>query len=224
MTATRPALTGDVAATARPARLAAIGLGGWSQAQAHTGSAYLVLPGCDTRDEGRRAAFAERFGCRPYASQRDLLGDPDVDRVIGAVPNDQHADVVAAAADAGKHVLVQKPLAVTVPDLARIRRAIESWGAVLACGHTARRLASVRQLKRKIDGRNIGTVTPVEAIDGNHLDRHPAEAQPELSSGDGGRGDGGPPSRLPWRPAGAQRGLVVQDRILNGGSRAVGAS
>lgn len=169
MTDTRPAPTGDLATPRRPARLGAIGLGGWGQALAlaYAGSPSLVLHGCHSRDEGRRAAFAERFGCRPYPSQQELLADPEVDAVVIAVPNDRHADVVVAAAAAGKHVFVDKPLAVTVADLARIRRAVESSGVVLACGHTARRLAGIRQLKREIDGRSIGTVTSVEAVYGN---------------------------------------------------------
>lgn len=169
MTTARLAATGDLATSRRPARLGAIGLGGWGQAlaTAYASSPALVLHGCHSRDEGRRAAFAERFSCRSYPSQQELLADPEVDGVIVAVPNDRHADVVVAAAAAGKHVFVEKPLAVTEADLVRIRRAVEATGVVLACGHTARRLAGIRQLKREVDGQSIGTVTSVEAVYGN---------------------------------------------------------
>lgn len=169
MSAIRPASTQDLAAPQRPVRLAAIGLGGWGQAlaRAYTGSPALVLQGCHSRDESRRTAFAECFGCRPYRSQDELLADPEVDGVVIAVPNDQHADVISAAATAGKHVFVEKPLAVSVADLARIRRVVQSSEVVLACGHTARRLAGVRQLKREIAEGRLGAVTSVAAVYGN---------------------------------------------------------
>lgn len=169
MSAMAPASIQVQRGTQRPAHLAAIGLGGWGQAlaRAYTASSSLVLHGCYAHDADRRHAFAESFECRSYGSQEELLADPEVDGVVIAVPNDQHADVIAAAAAAGKHVFVEKPLAVTVADLTKIRQAVRQAEVVLACGHTARRLSGVRQLKREIDGGGLGVVTSVEAVYGN---------------------------------------------------------
>lgn len=61
-------------------------------------------------------ALAERWQLpRHYAAWQDLVADPEVDALAIAVPNDLHAEIAIAAARAGKHVMCEKPLAISLP-------------------------------------------------------------------------------------------------------------
>lgn len=73
------------------------------------------------RDETRARVMADRFGiARAYGSYDALLADPEVEAVYVALPNHLHVEWVAKAAAAGKHVLVEKPIALTRADLAAL--------------------------------------------------------------------------------------------------------
>ena len=70
-----------------------------------------------------RDRFAAEFGARAYADWRDLLADPAVDAVYIAAPHQFHAQQAVAAAQAGKHVLVEKPMALSLDDCRAMARA-----------------------------------------------------------------------------------------------------
>ncbi len=99
--------------------------------------AMVADPGCQlvagtSRDRGRAEAFATRFGAaRAYTAFEDMLADPEVEAVFIATPNALHADQVVAAADAGKHVLCDKPLAITADDASRAVEACAAAGVAL---------------------------------------------------------------------------------------------
>lgn len=136
-------------------------------ARAYAGSELVELRSCYTRNSERRASFAAEFGCDQDDSLAALLGRDDIDAVVITAPNDQHAPLIEAAAAAGKHAYTEKPVAVDVADLRRIRRAVTSSGIVFACGHSARRLAGMRALKEIVDTGEAGQVSAVEAVFGN---------------------------------------------------------
>jgi 1,5-anhydro-D-fructose reductase (1,5-anhydro-D-mannitol-forming) len=84
-------------------------------APAITASPQGELRGVVSRDQGRAEAFAGRHGAaKALTSFDELLADPGVDAVYIATPNALHADQVMAAARAGKHVMCDKPLALSV--------------------------------------------------------------------------------------------------------------
>ena len=174
-----------------PTRLAAIGLGRWARimASAYYQSDAVELVSCFTRNPDRRAKFAADYGCAEEASLEALLSRDDIEGVVVTVPNDQHATVIEAAARAGKHVYVEKPVAVDAADIKRIRAVVAETGIVFACGHSARRLAGVREMRRCLDTGEIGTPSMVEAVFSN-------ERGLELNEGDW-RGD---PERAPGGP------------------------
>lgn len=151
------------------ARLAAVGLGRWARvmARAYAGSDVAELASCYTRNPERRAAFAADFGCDQDESLKALLARDDIDGIVVTAPNDQHAPIIEAAAAAGKHVYTEKPVAVDLADLRRIRRAVLGSGIVFACGHSARRLSGLREMKRLITDGEVGSVSMVEAVFGN---------------------------------------------------------
>src|SRR5260370_36929827 len=83
------------------------------------------LVGVVSRAQGRADAFAAKHGAdRAYARYEDLLGDPDVGVVVITTPNALHVSQVVAAANAGKHVLCDKPLATNAADA---EVAVQAW-------------------------------------------------------------------------------------------------
>jgi UDP-N-acetyl-2-amino-2-deoxyglucuronate dehydrogenase len=151
------------------ARLAAVGLGRWARVMArnYVGSDVAELTTCYTRNPERRGAFAAEFGCDQDESLEGLLARGDVDGIVITAPNDQHAAIIEAAAAADKHVYTEKPVAVSLADLRRIRRAVTGSGIVFACGHSARRLSGLREMKRQITNGETGSVSMTEAVFGN---------------------------------------------------------
>ena len=86
-----------------------------------------------SRDVDRADAFAARHGlATAYGSYEALLDDPDVDVVYNSLPNRMHAEWTIRAAEAGKHVLCEKPLACTLEEVDAIAAAAERNGVVVA--------------------------------------------------------------------------------------------
>jgi predicted dehydrogenase len=115
-------------------------------------------------DEDRRDAAVERHpGSRGVPSLEELLGAGDVDAVILATPAAQHADHIRAALEAGKHVLVEKPLALSVADAESCLALAEESGLTLMVGHTFLYSEPVRVLRRLIADGELGRVLYVYA-------------------------------------------------------------
>lgn len=150
-------------------QVGAIGLGGWAHAlaKAYTRSDRLRLIGCFSRSAQRRERFAAAFGCTPAATLEELLARPELDAVIVTVANAAHAEVVEAAARAGKHVFLEKPIAADMEDARRIRAALDASKTVFACGHSARYLCGVRRLKSLLEDGVLGEVSHLEATFAN---------------------------------------------------------
>jgi predicted dehydrogenase len=143
-------------------RVALVGTGFWAGKLAEAvGKTELELVSCYSRDEERRASFGERFGCAPAASFEEALDSADA--VLLSTPNHLHADQAVAAAAAGRHVFVEKPVATTVADAERMRDACAAAGVVLLVGHEMRRLGAARAAKRLVDEGALGTVVLAEA-------------------------------------------------------------
>lgn len=114
---------------------------------------------CD-RDEARRRAIAGRYPGVPLAADADaVLRADDVDAVVIATPSATHADLTEAALRAGKHVLVEKPMATTPADAARLVEVAAECGRVLMSGHVFLYNDAVRELKRISDDEDFGGVT-----------------------------------------------------------------
>ncbi len=169
--------------------VAAVGLGRWARvlARAYAGSEAVELRTCYTRNPERRRSFAADFGCDQDESLAGLLGRDDVDALIVTAPNDQHAPIIEAAAAAGKHVYTEKPVAVDLTDVRRIEQAVTGSGIVFACGHSARRLSGLREMKRLLISGDVGSVSMVEAVFGNdrglELKEGDWRADPDASPG-----------------------------------------
>ena len=146
-------------------RLASVGLGRWARVLgrgAQRGD-VIELVSCFSRDAGRRRAFQEEFGV-PHAAQTyaELLADPGVEGVIVTTPNDTHKEVILEALSAGKAVYVDKPIAHTLEDAIAIQAAVRSAALPFSVGHSARRLAGHREIKRWYEAGKLGDVSIVE--------------------------------------------------------------
>lgn len=130
----------------------------------------------------RAPALAERYGIAYEPSYAALLTRPDIDAVLIATPHDGHREQVIAAARAGKHVLVEKPMATSVADCDAMIAACREAGVVLEVIKTLRFRGSVARALKLIAAGAIGSV---RMIDGRSLfvstetdDKHWA-SQPE---------------------------------------------
>jgi len=94
-----------------------------------------------------------------HASLGALLSDPSVDAVHVATPNDRHAPIVAACAEAGKHVLCEKPMATTLDDARRMVAASEGAGVTYATAFDQRFHAAHRRLRALVAEGALGEVT-----------------------------------------------------------------
>ncbi len=91
------------------------------------------LVGVASRSQQRAEAYAAEWDIpRAHGSYQSLLDDPDVDVIYISLPNSLHGEWAVRAAEAGKHVLCEKPLAISVAECDRIIAAAESAGVVVA--------------------------------------------------------------------------------------------
>ena len=112
-------------------RFGLIGAGIWGNVHAETYSTYhraWLTAVCDL-DEARARHTADQWGARRvYTDYREMLRDPEVDAVAVATPDFAHREPIVAAARAGKHIIVEKPLATTRHDLDQIAEAVTKAG------------------------------------------------------------------------------------------------
>src|SRR5499427_3856264 len=148
-----------------PLRVASLGMGWWSDvlADAINRSGKLTITACYSRSEEKRAAFAAKYGCRAVPSYEAILADKDIEAVINTTPNGVHLETTRAAADAGKHVFLDKPIANTVSDGRRITELCRKAGVVLALGYQRRRENQFRWIRRQIDQGALGKLVNAEA-------------------------------------------------------------
>jgi UDP-N-acetyl-2-amino-2-deoxyglucuronate dehydrogenase len=144
--------------------IAIVGTGMWApRLAAAAARAELELVTCFSRDEARRAEFAESFGCEPAASLEEAIEHPRVEGVLLATPNDVHQKQALACAERGRHVFVEKPIAATTEAGERMRQACADAGVTLMVGHAFRRLGAARRVKQLLDDGVLGRVVLAEA-------------------------------------------------------------
>ena len=148
-----------------PLRVGSIGIGWWSDvlADAVQRSGKLKLVACYSRSAGKRKNFADKYGCRAAESYAALLADPEIEAVINTTPNDVHRSTSCAAAAAGKHLFLDKPIANSVADGRAITEACRKAGVVLALGYQRRRESHFRWIKQQIEAGHFGKLVHAEA-------------------------------------------------------------
>jgi predicted dehydrogenase len=118
---------------------------------------------CDT-DSVKLKALGEEFGVRKlYTDYRDMIADPTLDAVVIASPDQEHRRMSEDALAAGKHVLCEKPLALTREDLAAIVEAAEKSDRIFMVGQICRFTPGFYKAKELIEQGAIGELTYVES-------------------------------------------------------------
>jgi predicted dehydrogenase len=150
-------------------RVGILGIGWWSDVLAGViaKTDKLDLRACYTRSADKAATFAAKFSCEAMPSYEAMLALDDLDGVILTTPNSAHLPGTEAAAAAGKHVFVEKPVSNSIADGRAMIAACEAAGVVLAVGHSYRRNGALRHMKHLIDSGELGRVSLAEGVFSN---------------------------------------------------------
>lgn len=107
-------------------------------------------------DESRARAVGEKYGCEAYTREEELLARDDVDAVYIATPTYLHHRQVMMALAAGKHVLCEKPMALTLEEAGEMVEKAEETGLTLAVGFMMRFHSHHRKLKEMLERGELG--------------------------------------------------------------------
>jgi phthalate 4,5-cis-dihydrodiol dehydrogenase len=129
-----------------------------------SGDQRVRLVACADPREDARATFAAEFSARAYPDVTALCRDPEVDAVYVATPHQYHAEHTCIAARAGKHILVEKPVALTLDEGRRMIEAARHAGVHLLVGHSHSFDAPVRRARDLIERGIYGRVRMIQAL------------------------------------------------------------
>lgn len=146
-----------------PLRIAVVGAGRPNVATSnhlpaiqHVHGATLVAV-CDVREEGVRQ-IADQYGVRAYTDFAEMLEDGEFDIVDLCTPDYLHAEQTILAAQAGKHVLCEKPMALSIEEAYRMKDAVEEANVQFMCAMVQRWRPRHRAIKAQIESSTIGEV------------------------------------------------------------------
>ncbi|MCP8894371.1 Gfo/Idh/MocA family oxidoreductase [Shinella daejeonensis] len=131
-----------------------------------------VVSVMSTSPERGRTYAAEQGIARAVTDLDALVNDPEIDAVYISTTNELHRDQALAATKAGKHVLCEKPLALSLEDARAMVRAAEEAGVVLATNHHLRNAATHRAMREAIRAGRIGTPLSARVFHAVHLPPH----------------------------------------------------
>lgn len=171
----------------RRLRVGMIGLG---RAYTLMASAFLADPrfeivaGADPRP-GARAQFAADWQARTYEKVEDLVADAGVEIVYVATPHGLHCAHATAAASRGKHLLVEKPMALSLAECRSMTAAAEAAGVALVVGHSHSFDAPIQHTRALVAAGNYGRLRMITAMNFTDFLYRPRQPE-ELDSAAGG--------------------------------------
>lgn len=163
----------------RPIRLGVAGLGRAFTLMLPTFAAdprIVLAAATDLRPEARRR-FESDFAAPTYDTIEALCDDPSIDAVYVATPHQMHAAHVVAAAARGKHVLVEKPIAIRLEECRTMIEAVRHAGVQLVVGHSHSFNAPILHARKLIDSGAFGAVRMIHAM--NYTDYMVRPRRPE---------------------------------------------
>ena len=177
--------------------------------------AGLDLVAAGSRDGQRAAAFAAEFEIpRAHGSYESLVADPDVDIVYVSTPHPLHADNATLALEAGKHVLVEKPFALSAVQAARIRDLAAARGLLAMEAMWTRYLPHMVRIRELLAGRVLGEVRELFADHTQLLPADPGHRLNALELGGGALLDLGIyPISFAWDVLGAPVEIAARARL-----------
>jgi predicted dehydrogenase len=152
---------------AEPVAIAVVGAGYWGPnlvRNAIQSDATRLAAVCDV-DLARAASLAGAFsGVEAVSDLRHVLDDPLVEAISVATPPGTHLEVAMAAIEAGKHVLIEKPLASSYAEGRALLNAAEEHGVVLMCDHTYCYTPAVQRIRELVQAGVLGELQFVDSI------------------------------------------------------------
>lgn len=121
------------------------------------------LVGCQSRSLSKAQSFADEFGATAYESLDDMLANKDIHIVTICTPSGAHLEPAIAAAEAGKHVIIEKPLEITLKRCDQIIAACEKNNVLLATIFPSRFHKSAQLMKKAVDAGRFGRLTMGDA-------------------------------------------------------------
>ena len=144
---------------------AIVGLGRWGQNLVNSiqgkSDKIRVVAGA-TRTVSKAADYAKQQGFPLYDSYEKVLADPQIDAIIVATPHTQRVEIISAAAQAGKHVFTEKPLALNKQDGDAIINACAKHKVTLAVGFNWRFQPALQEIKRMLADGRLGKLLHIE--------------------------------------------------------------
>ena len=152
----------------RPIRSAVIGYGGaFNMGRGHANwmneAGMQTIAACDIDPRRMEAARQDFPGIRTYTDISDLLKDPDIDLCVVILPHNAHAEAAIRCAEAGKHVVVEKPMCITVAEADAMIEAARRSQVMLSVFHNRRHDGDFLALTAAIEQGIIGDVFHIEA-------------------------------------------------------------
>lgn len=150
---------------------------------------------CDIIPE-KAQAFADKYGAKPYTSYEEMLAKEDIEVVTIATPSDLHAPIGIAAAKFGRHVMVEKPMAMTLKSADELIQTCKDNGVKLEVIHQNRFNKSVKLMRNALEEGRFGKLTHGQAtVRWNRDDNYYAQA--------------------PWRGTKLQDGGVLMNQSIH---------
>ncbi|RUM95563.1 Gfo/Idh/MocA family oxidoreductase [Pseudaminobacter arsenicus] len=143
-------------------RIAVLGCGYWGSNHIRTLKALGALHAVSDANRARAEGFASEQDCLAIDPE-ELFSRDDVDAIVMALPPQFHSETAIKAVEAGKDVLVEKPVALTVADAERAVAAAEANKRIFMVGHVLRFHPAFEKLKALIDSGELGEVKYVHA-------------------------------------------------------------
>ncbi len=143
--------------------VAGLGCSGWgihARAIEPLGDRFRIVAVSDP-DTGRQQEARERFGCRAYGEFDGLVSDGEVELLVVASPSHLHADHAISAMRAGKHVLVEKPMAESLADVDRMIAAAHEAGRLLTVNQNYRNMPGFLKVCEVIDSGKLGRIVQI---------------------------------------------------------------
>ena len=151
-----------------------------------TGDTRVELVAAARQRPEARQKFAAEFSPRVYETVAELCRDPMVDVVYIATPHQLHADHTALAATNGKHVLVEKPMALTIAECESMIDSAQRAGVALIVGHSHSFNTPILRTRALIESGAFGAVRMIHALnftDFLYRPRRPEELRTEEGGG-----------------------------------------
>ena len=132
----------------------------------------VKLVGLWNRSQDRATQRAAEFGCRNYSTPEALVNDPNIDAIFVLTNLESHLEYTKLALEHGKHVLVEKPVGVSVAEIAQMKQLADAKGLVCMPGHNYIYESSMMRTRELVDGGDLGKIVSAYVMYNIH---HPEE-------------------------------------------------